>query len=59
LKVWDLASKRAVRSYDDHTGLVYTVAFHPDGTCIASAGKQEDSILMERALHWQEDRGHA
>jgi WD40 repeat protein len=39
LKVWDLASKKVVRSYDDHAGLVNTVAFHPDGTCIASAGE--------------------
>ena len=36
--MWDLSSKKVVRSYDDHTGLVNTVAFHPDGTCIASAG---------------------
>lgn len=38
VKVWDLASKKIIRSYDDHSGLVNTVAFHPDGTCVASAG---------------------
>lgn len=37
-QVWDLASKKVIRSYDDHTGVVNTVAFHPDGTSIASAG---------------------
>jgi hypothetical protein len=37
-QVWDLASKKVIRSYDDHTGVVNTVAFHPDGTSSASAG---------------------
>lgn len=46
-KVWDLASKKVVRSYEDvidgesaaqSGGVVNTVAFSPDGTSIASAG---------------------
>ena len=45
--MWDLSSKKVVRSYDDHAGLVNTVAFHPDGTCIASAGERE--LLLTRS----------
>ena len=38
MKIWDLRSKNVVRSFDDLSGMVNTVRFHPDGTCIASSG---------------------
>lgn len=34
--MWDLNTKKVVRSFSDPLGLINTVAFHPDGTCIAS-----------------------
>jgi len=36
--VWDLASKKCIRTYDDHVSPVNSVAWHPDGTCVAAVG---------------------
>lgn len=52
--MWDLASKKVVHSYDDHTGSISTVAFHPDGTCVASAGGQNGRV----ASHVGREAGH-
>ena len=38
MRIWDVATRQCIRVYDDHSGYVNTVAFHPDGTCVASAG---------------------
>jgi WD40 repeat protein len=38
MRIWDIQSKRLLRIYDENAGVINTVAFHPDGTCVASAG---------------------
>jgi WD40 repeat protein len=46
--VWDLSSRKVIRSYEGHGGGVNTVLFHPDGTCIASGST--DGSLKVRAV---------
>lgn len=44
-QVWDLSSRKVIRSYEGHGGGVSTVLFHPDGTCIAS-GSTDGSLKV-------------
>jgi WD40 repeat protein len=43
--VWDLASRKVIRSYEGHGSAVNCVLFHPDGTCIAS-GSADGSLKV-------------
>jgi centriolar protein POC1 len=36
VKLWDVAQKTVIYTFNDHQEYVNTVRFHPDGTCIAS-----------------------
>ena len=36
VKIWDVANKKNLMSFQDHTEIVRDVKFHPDGTCVAS-----------------------
>ena len=47
MQVWDLASKKCIRTYDDHTSSVSSVAWHPDGTCVASVGTDNTIKLWD------------
>lgn len=47
-QVWDLSSRKVIRSYEGHGGGVNTVLFHPDGTCIAS-GSTDGSLKVRTA----------
>lgn len=47
-QVWDLSSRKVIRSYEGHGGGVNTVLFHPDGTCIAS-GSTDGSLKVRPA----------
>jgi WD40 repeat protein/tRNA A-37 threonylcarbamoyl transferase component Bud32 len=45
LVLWDLSTGQAVRSWSAHRGRVQSVAVSPDGTCIASAGREPGTGL--------------
>jgi WD40 repeat protein len=47
VQVWDLASRKVIRSYEGHGSAVNCVLFHPDGTCIAS-GSADGSLKVSR-----------
>jgi WD40 repeat protein len=49
VQVWDLSSRKVIRSYEGHAGGVNTVLFHPDGTCIAS-GSTDGSLKVSQQL---------
>jgi centriolar protein POC1 len=39
VKLWDVnLNGELVHTFNDHTGMVSDVKFHPDGTCVASCG---------------------
>ncbi len=38
VKLWDSEKKSEIHTFTDHTGIINTVKFHPDGTCLASGG---------------------
>lgn len=45
-QVFDIASRKVVRCYEDPTGgAIHTAAFHPDGTALAS-GCEDASIKV-------------
>jgi len=41
VKIWDVAQRKEIHTFYDHTGFVNTVRFHPDGTCIASGSNDK------------------
>ena len=38
VKIWDTEKKSEIHTFTDHTGVIYNVKFHPDGTCVATCG---------------------
>jgi centriolar protein POC1 len=38
VRLWDVHQNTCIHVYDDHFAAVNAVAFHPDGTCVASGG---------------------
>lgn len=52
VRVWDVATRQCIRVYDDHSGYVNSVAFHPDGTCVASAGTDNAIKVRLHAMLW-------
>ena len=45
VKLWDVASGEPIASLGGHTGEVWSVAFSPDGTMLASAGGTFDNTV--------------
>jgi len=45
VRLWDVNSKECLHSFPDHTSVVHSVQFHPDGTCVA-AGSADRKIKI-------------
>lgn len=37
VRIWDVEKRMEIYSFVDHNGVINSVRFHPDGTCLASA----------------------
>ena len=49
VKLWDVATRRNIDTFEAHSGSVFSVAFSPDGTTLASAGITVDSAGFSRS----------
>ena len=52
IKLWDVATRRELRSFEGHTGFVLAVAFSPNGKLLASGGS--DTLVKI----WDVEKGH-
>ena len=60
LKLWDLGSRRLIRTFEGHTGDAYVIAVSPDGSRILSESEDETFKVWDtatgRALHTLQDQ---
>mmetsp|Transcript_19810 Transcript_19810/g.24480 ORF Transcript_19810/g.24480 Transcript_19810/m.24480 type:complete len:220 (+) Transcript_19810:519-1178(+) len=47
IRLWDLATDTVVHSFLDHAGMVSSVAYHPDGTCLASSASDKKIKIFD------------
>jgi centriolar protein POC1 len=47
VKLWDVVHASLIHTFTDHTGMVSNVAFHPDGTCLASCGTDKKIKIFD------------
>ena len=45
VNLWDTESRTSLYSFADHDGIINSVKFHPDGTCLAT-GSHERKIKI-------------
>jgi centriolar protein POC1 len=45
VKLWDIASKECTHTFFEAASMINSVAFHPDGTCVA-AGCSDHSVKV-------------
>eukprot|EP00501_MAST-03F_sp_TOSAG23-6_P002020 GSMAST32.ASY1.ANO1.2105.1 assembled CDS len=45
LKLWDIETHKSIGTFHDHNGVLNTVQFSPDGSCVA-AGSADRTIKM-------------
>ena len=45
IKLWDVTTKQLIATLGGHRGGVFSVAFSPDGTILASTGAYDDSPI--------------
>jgi WD40 repeat protein len=54
IKVWDTASWSELLTIQDHTKMVRSLAFSPDGRTLASVG-QDGRVIVRNAYAWGAD----
>ena len=47
VKLWDLSTENIVTEFNDHSGMVSSVKFHPDGTCLASCASDKKIKIFD------------
>lgn len=48
VRVWDINnSGQEIQKYQDHTGMINCVRFHPDSTCLASCGTDKKIKIFD------------
>jgi WD40 repeat protein/serine/threonine protein kinase len=57
VKIWDAASGKQIREITGHTVLVWSVAWHPDGWRIATAGAGSDGPQQHAVKFWDTRNG--
>ena len=53
IEVWDVREKKRLHVLRGHTGLVYSLVFHPDGSRLASGGN-DGTIRLWDTRRWQQ-----
>ena len=49
VRLWDAATRKEIKRFDGHGGLVLAVALSPDGSCILSASLDKTAKLWQFA----------
>jgi WD40 repeat protein len=49
VRLWDIAARRELRSFDGHRGSVTSVAFTPDGKALVSAAEDSTALIWDLA----------
>lgn len=51
VRIWDVARNKQIHQFNDHTGMVNKVQFHPDSTCLASCGTDKKIKIFDCRSH--------
>lgn len=47
MKLWDIEHKKCLHTFTDHTDVVSSLKFHPDGTCLAAVSHDKKMKLWD------------